>query len=288
MPRGGMWLAMLVLLFGCSDSAVPREPGADEPASAYFIDMETMRQLALKGAQFIDVRRPSLFMRLHIPGAISVGWRTFADGDDSGVLLNPIELRKRIADLKLDPERAIVVIGSFDEGWGEEGRIAWLLRGMGLPRVFILKGGFKQWERLGGAGANGLSVPLRGTYEPIGEPTGNATAVDVEASVTEGALLLDVRTRSEFDGATPYGSARGGHIKGSINFPFAGLFSSGSLQSSAQIRANPALEGLAADHPIITYCTGGVRSAFVACVLADAGFTNVRNYSGSWWEWSKR
>ena len=44
---------------------------------------------------------------------------------------------------------------------------------------------------------------------------------------------------------------------------------------------------LTEDSEIVTYCTGGVRSAFVQAVLVHYGYSNVRNYDGSWWEWSQ-
>lgn len=37
----------------------------------------------------------------------------------------------------------------------------------------------------------------------------------------------------------------------------------------------------------VCYCTGGVRSAWLWFVLKVVGFERVRNYAGSWWEWSR-
>jgi len=37
----------------------------------------------------------------------------------------------------------------------------------------------------------------------------------------------------------------------------------------------------------VTYCTGGVRSAMAWVLLRDAGYQDVRNYDGSWWEWAR-
>jgi thiosulfate/3-mercaptopyruvate sulfurtransferase len=38
---------------------------------------------------------------------------------------------------------------------------------------------------------------------------------------------------------------------------------------------------------MICYCTGGVRSAWLYFILKLVGYHNVRNYPGSWWEWSR-
>ncbi|MEE8408642.1 MAG: rhodanese-like domain-containing protein [Myxococcota bacterium] len=52
------------------------------------------------------------------------------------------------------------------------------------------------------------------------------------------------------------------------------------------IRAKLAALGIASDTTVVTYCTAGVRAAFVQAVLVDAGFGRVANYDGSWWEWA--
>ena len=36
---------------------------------------------------------------------------------------------------------------------------------------------------------------------------------------------------------------------------------------------------------VIVYCTGGVRSAMAYFVFRFLGY-EVRNYDGSWWDWS--
>ena len=45
--------------------------------------------------------------------------------------------------------------------------------------------------------------------------------------------------------------------------------------------------GLRPNNEIITYCLGGVRSAWLFFVLRFAGYEKVKNYPGSWWEWSR-
>jgi len=37
---------------------------------------------------------------------------------------------------------------------------------------------------------------------------------------------------------------------------------------------------------VVVYCTGGVRSSMAYFVLRNLGF-KVRNYDGSWWDWSQ-
>ncbi|MEY3591665.1 MAG: hypothetical protein RLZZ38_622 [Bacteroidota bacterium] len=83
------------------------------------------------------------------------------------------------------------------------------------------------------------------------------TSVDFKALVKEGAMIIDVRTPSEF---------KGGHIKGAVNIPLQ------SLQASyAKIPKNKT---------IITCCASGMRSGSAKSLLKAAGYT-VHN-GGGW------
>jgi len=82
--------------------------------------------------------------------------------------------------------------------------------------------------------------------------------VDYAELIKQGAIILDVRSKGEY---------QGGHIKGSINI------SVDSLSNN--------LNKLKKDNPIITCCASGMRSASAKSILKSNGFTEVHN-GGSW------
>ncbi|MCI9588392.1 MAG: rhodanese-like domain-containing protein [Oscillospiraceae bacterium] len=75
---------------------------------------------------------------------------------------------------------------------------------------------------------------------------------------TSGAVLLDVRTPQEY---------REGHIPGSVNIPLQ------SLSTADQIPAGK-------DAPLFVYCHSGVRSTQAVRLLAQMGYTTVKNIGG--------
>lgn len=85
-----------------------------------------------------------------------------------------------------------------------------------------------------------------------------APAVNLKELVKNGAVIVDVRTRGEY---------QGGHVSGSINIPL------NELQNSAG-RLNKS-------KPVITCCASGMRSATAKSLLKDLGFTEVHN-GGGW------
>jgi phage shock protein E len=82
---------------------------------------------------------------------------------------------------------------------------------------------------------------------------------DYAQLLSEGAIILDVRSQGEF--VT-------GHIKGSINIPVNKLSENlNKLKSKGK--------------PIITCCATGMRSASAKGILESKGYTKVVN-GGSW------
>jgi len=76
----------------------------------------------------------------------------------------------------------------------------------------------------------------------------------------EGAIIVDVRSKGEFES---------GHIQGSINIPVD------------QLRNNlPKLKEK--NKPIITCCASGMRSASAKVLLLSQGFKEV--YNGGGWQ----
>jgi len=83
--------------------------------------------------------------------------------------------------------------------------------------------------------------------------------VDYAALVKQGAVVLDVRTKGEFNG---------GHIRGSVNIPVDQLNNNlGRFSDKNKV--------------IITCCASGNRSGMAKRILASKGYTQV--YNGGGW-----
>lgn len=88
---------------------------------------------------------------------------------------------------------------------------------------------------------------------------GIGPAVDYTELVKQGAIIVDVRSKGEF---------QGGHIKGSVNISVDTLKNNlGKLKDKNQ--------------PIITCCASGMRSASAKSILKANGYTQVHN-GGGW------
>lgn len=92
----------------------------------------------------------------------------------------------------------------------------------------------------------------------IKELLGIGPKVDFKELLQRGAVIIDVRTKGEY---------QGGHIKSSQNMPLDSLHNN--------------LSKLKKDKPIITCCASGMRSATAKSILRSKGFTEV--YNGGGW-----
>jgi thiosulfate/3-mercaptopyruvate sulfurtransferase len=173
-------------------------------------------------------------------------------------------------------------------GWGEDGRIAWMLKMAGLPNAKILDGGFTYWS------ANNYPTTTSRTPAPqvtsfvVSSFDSSYTITKVGVSTGIASLkIVDARDTAEFNGAQLYGEKRGGHLPGAVSLPFKQVFeSNGLIRSQSDLEALFSASGISASDQIVTYCTKGIRSAHLALILRMAGYTNTRNYDGSFYEWA--
>src|SRR5699024_10947886 len=110
---------------------------------------------------------------------------------------------------------------------------------------------------------------------------------------SRGKPLVDVRTPEEYRGeilAPPgwnEGVQRGGHIPGAVNVPWSQVVrEDGRFKPREELDEIYREAGLTPDSEVITYCRIGERSALTWFVLHELlGYSDVRNYYGSWVEW---
>jgi phage shock protein E len=88
---------------------------------------------------------------------------------------------------------------------------------------------------------------------PAGAPPKTEAGAKARKLIEDGARLVDVRTRGEFED---------GHIEGALNIP-------------VDVVKDRAAELEPRDKPVVVYCRSGHRSAIAAKILREAGFSQV-------------
>ena len=125
--------------------------------------------------------------------------------------------------------------------------------------------------------------------------TMRVSSEEIQASLNDpGQVLLDVRTPAEYAGQQflmkpPEGAERAGHIPGALHLEhLLTLNEDGTFKSFDDLQALYKNKGVPSDKEIFPYCAIGARAGYVWFVLKYLlGYPNVRNYDGSWNEWSR-
>ncbi|OGW70738.1 MAG: hypothetical protein A3A88_05705 [Nitrospirae bacterium RIFCSPLOWO2_01_FULL_62_17] len=260
------------------------------------IDTATLDQnLGREGLVIIDVRGKAAYaFGGHIPGAVNATWHEFSDPDAAAKgLLDPdtSRLEQKIQTLGINPDSDVVIYSNPFDNWGDEGRMFWMLQYLGHARLKILDGGWVKWTAEHRKYEHGVVTPKPGSFK---------AAVNSDVIIEKDELkkivkrphpetvIADARSLEEYAGKEISGIPRSGHVPGAASVPWnAFLNPDATVKDLEKIRAGLDDKGLHPSHEVVCYCTGGVRSAWLYVVLKLAGYQKVRNYPGSWWEWSR-
>jgi len=284
----GLVLVALVTI-GAMTSGASAAP--DPAGPSLFVDAAWLKANQTR-VNLVDARSEKEFRKAHIPGALSAPWQAFTRMDGKpgqpgwGTLLPAAELAVKIGKLGLDGAKPVVVYAD-PPGWGEDGRFAWMLAMLGVSEVSIVDGGFRAWKQAAGeiTGKAGETTP-RDPIVPQWHGDLDATTDWIRSRLGH-LKIVDSRGSREFNGATPYGEARAGHLPGAISLPFETLFNAdGTIKSREDLEQRFRAAGLTPDDEIVIYCTAGIRSAHMTLVMRSLGFATVRNYDASFYEWA--
>ena len=179
------------------------------------------------------------------------------------------------------------MLGEPENGWGEDGRVLWELREAGCENVKIVDGGITAMKDIGVDVKADIKAPEKSDIE-VTELDQSHDIMTEELQKNYGEYtIVDTRTPKEYDGAVLYDEAQGGRLPGAVNIPYTELFQSdGTLKDNDSITKMFEEKGIKKDDKVVTYCTGGIRSAYVQLVLEMCGYEYTYNYGQSFWRWA--
>ncbi|MFZ9889683.1 MAG: sulfurtransferase [Myxococcota bacterium] len=175
------------------------------------------------------------------------------------------------------------VIAYDDSGGLSAARLVFLLRALGI-RAAILDGGIASYD---GPLESSVSIPSPTTLAFTGFAGEMMIDIDsLERRITQGCILLDVRTEERYRGVREPIDPVAGHIPGARNLPTMGLLKpSGHFLSPQGLRQQFSAVGIGPSDEVVVYCGSGVTACHTWLALQHSGHRKVRLYPGSWSEW---
>lgn len=268
-------------------------------------EADSILKAAPDNSILIQVTPLDKFNNGHIPGAYQI-WRPDYGSTDSqgnsGMIAIPDQLNALLSSVCYKSEKTLLVYDN--KGNVDALRFCWILELYGISNYKIINGGLKSWSSAGFPISKSQSQScesLESDFVSSIDSTSYATYDEVLQSINNNDyLLVDTREDYEFK-AEPFikdgeifaykkGAFERGKIPGSIHLNWSELV---DLNGDHRIKSQKDLEydlqrkGITRDKNIIVYCQSGSRSAHTYYVLKHIlHFPNVKNYDGSWIEWS--
>lgn len=237
-----------------------------------------------------------LYKAGHVPGAVEVDWVADLNDPLRRDYLDKADFEQLMSRIGVSNDTCVVFYGDKSNWWACYA--FWVFQLFGHSNAKIMDGGSLKWKQEQRALSKETPRYPETQYQAKerDDSTERVFRDGVLAHVKKQGSLIDVRSPEEFSGTRLHmegypneGALRGGHIPGAINVPWSkavdseeGTFlDAESLKSIYQSSSLPT-----ADEALVTYCRIGERSSHTWFVLKYLlGYTNVKNYDGSWTEW---
>jgi thiosulfate/3-mercaptopyruvate sulfurtransferase len=286
-------LLVFSFLWSCQNAISDKATSLVLPENTIIEAKELLSIIDLPSTKLIDLRAPELYAQSHIVNAINI---TRSDIENhqlpySGVMPDKAQVEALFSRLGIENTDTLILYD--DKGLCEATRLWWILHNYNYHNVQLLDGGIESW--IGTNGTTSRELPyFRPSSFKLKEPSHMKHLIkkeEVLAALETDAIIIDTRTLDEYSGKLQKpGAKKAGRIPNSVhidwanNINFHGDF---TLKSKEAIEKNYAHLNLKKSDLIIVYCHSGVRSSHTTFVLSEIlGYDNVKNYDGSWVEWS--
>ena len=286
------WIVVLFVVHGCS---LDNEDNGVMPESDHLINVDGLLEVYTdQNTIIVDFRSEEAYLKGHIPGAVNIYRNdiTIKKGDIKGLIAPQEALEELLGSLGIDVSNQIVVYDG--RGACESARFWWTLNFYGFNNVKVVNGDFDLWSSKGYP-MDTVVVTRKPVNFIFPKGVNNkyiATKEDVQRAINDPAIVLvDTRATEEYLGKLlKKGAFRKGRIPTSIHVDWVSVLEyerGKEFKSVTDLLYDFERKEITKDKEIIFYCQSGTRSALCTFVLAELlGYKNVKNYDGSWIEWS--
>jgi thiosulfate/3-mercaptopyruvate sulfurtransferase len=287
-------IILLIVLAGCKKDNVT---DVSEDNDTYLIEADELKTIAdQSNIKIIDFRKKEIYEKEHITGALNI-WRTDIEDNSynyKGVMASKQQIEKLFSRLGIENNDTLVIYD--DNGLCDAARLWWVLQNYDFKNVRLFHGGIKEWKNNNGKVSSEYPIIKTTVYRLNEKPSlkyyvSKEQVQEVLNNNINNTILLDTRTSDEFSGKKQkLGATKGGRIPNSIHIDWADAINYNGdkrLKSLEELETIYNRLNIKKEDSIIVYCHSGVRSAHTTFVLTQLlGYKNVKNYDGSWIEWS--
>jgi thiosulfate/3-mercaptopyruvate sulfurtransferase len=251
------------------------------------------KNLGTDGIVFLEVDEDTTaYDGGHLPGAVKINWTTELQDAVRRDIVDKDQFAQLLSAKGVSSDDTVVLYGGNNNWFAAYAY--WQFKLYGHGDVKLLDGGRKKWE-LDGRTLTTDVVERAATTYTAQDPDLSIRAFRDEVVDSIGSKnLVDVRSPDEFSGKIlapahlpQEQSQRPGHVPSAINIPWSKAANEdGTFKSDEDLTKLYGEEGYDAGKATIAYCRIGERSSHTWVVLHELlGYSDVKNYDGSWTEY---
>jgi len=283
----------LSLLWSCQNPVSDKATALVVSEDLLIEASELLSIIDLPSTKLLDFRAAELYKNSHIINAQHISRRAIENHNSpyGGVMPEKEQIEALFSSLGIKNTDTLVLYD--DKGLCEATRLWWILHHFNFLNVKLLHGGMESWTAVKGAVSKDPPVITPSSFKLTNDQNRAhlITKEGVLEALQHGAVVIDTRTVDEYAGRLQKsGASKAGRIPNSVHIDWAAnidFHGDHKLKSIKEIEKNYAHLNLKKSDLIIVYCHSGVRSSHTTFVLTQLlGYENVKNYDGSWVEWS--
>lgn len=295
-------LALILGTVGCSSPVTEQPASGEEPKqeqttqeqvqettqdmgyakSESLVSAKELKDMMDKGeVKVIDFRDAKL-PGGYIPGSVKVSRGDIATAIDGvkGMIAPKEQIEKVLGEAGIANGDTVVIYDADKELWAA--RLWWVMKVYGHEDVRLLNGGLDAWEAEGFDTATSPQAAKAVTYEAKNTNTNLVADLDMvkESFDNKDYVVLDTRSEKEYND---------GHVPGAVWIEWTNVLNEdGTYKSADELREIYETLGITSDKvAIMPHCKSAVRAAHTLFALTELlGYENVKNYDGSWLEYS--
>ncbi|MBX0296741.1 sulfurtransferase [Haloarcula nitratireducens] len=239
-----------------------------------------------------DIDYEESYARKHIPNAIGFRWGEHLQDSVQRDILSKDDFAEIMGNAGITEDSTVVLYGDESNQWAAY--TYWQFKYYGHDDVKLLDGGRAYWMK--------NDYPVSDEKPTLPEQEYNASGPfdhiriyreGVEDDLELDVPLVDVRSAAEYQGekiapeGSPETAQRAGHIPGAENITWSeNLNEDGKFKDRDELETLYEEHGIDGNSEVVTYCRIGERSSITWFTLHELlGWSDVRNYDGSWTEW---
>lgn len=305
-----LWCVILLCFTACkqdSKNGIPAKCDKDKIKSTYLLTAAEAKKV-LDGEDDIIpiyVCEKDKFESEHIPNSLNIWrpqFRSQVESEVKGMRCSKLELEHLLSELGVEDSSTLLLYDN--KGSVDAIRFGWVLEYYGFKNFKVINGGLTSWKRADFPIVSGAAKERPTTTYRINSNQENAllaTLEDVKSAIKDSStIIVDTRELYEYlgqpfkSGGEVYkhknGAFAAGAIPTAVHLNWSVLSDLGDdhrIKCEKDLRYDLNNLGITPDKKVIVYCQSGSRSSHTSFVLRHVlGYPDVKNYDGSWIEWS--